>query len=295
VLTVLLVLSLLAPPPAPRPAGESRAAAGGGGILQQLVRRADGGYEHANRRAGFTATIHADGTVSFRDLEITDPSVKVLGIDLLDGKAHVPDGSLPSNTLVRPSDYASLGDDPLVKHGPYGPAPILISAGGRMAGMADLVAVTRRAHDKQRFLDATEPLRTKMGAEYRRKTERTALTKLDGELRTLWADPVVPLSVKKERLFQRWDECMQTPDDPHANAEQLARAKAGELARRRIEQWIRRQLPRSHVDAFTPAELRELNQRRRSRARFDPYAGRAIAPSEVGPSPPPAAVAAPGA
>jgi hypothetical protein len=281
----LLGLSLMLAPPAPRPTSATHGSAGTGSVLQQLVRRADGGYEHADYRAGFTATIHADGTVSFRDLSVGDPHLSIAGIDLIDGTSYVPDPTLPSNTLIRPSDLASLGDDPLVKHGPYGPPPILIKAGGRMAGIADIALATRRAADKQRFLDATEPLRTKLAEEHRRSNERGALVRLDIELHALWNAADVPISIKREQLFQRWDECMQRGGNPRGGAEQLARARAGELARRRIEQWIRRELPRGHADAFTPAELREMNARRRSRARFDPYAGKPVAAPTVGPVP----------
>lgn len=280
-------LALFAAPPAPRPTVDATAGGGEGSMMQQLVRRQDGGYEHANRRAGFRATIHPDGTVTFRDFSVASGSVKIAGINLTTGEAHVPDGSMPSNTLVRPQDLGSLGDDPLVKSGPYGPAPVLITAGGRMAGMADLAAATRRAAEKQRFLDATEPLRTKLAEEHRRTNERTALVNLDAELRALWNAADTPVSMKKERLFQRWDECVQLPDDPEsADAETVARARAGDIARRRIEAWIRRHVPRSHADAFSKAELREMNARRRSRARFDPYAGRVVAPAVAGPAAP---------
>jgi hypothetical protein len=288
VISLVLALALVAPPPAPRPVAELGEHAGEGGVMQQLVRRSDGGYEHANRRAGFRATIHADGTVTFRDFAVTHGNVKVMGIDLTTGEAQVPDGSTPSNTLVRPQTLGDLGDDLLVKNGPYGPPPIIASAGGRVAGIADLAAATRRAAEKQRFLDATEPLRTKMAEEHRRANERTALVNLDAELRAIWRAADTPVSMKKERLFQRWDECVQAPDDPAtANADTLARARAGEIARRRIEAWIRRNVPRSHADAFTKAELHEMNARRRSKGRFDPYAGRAIAPAVAGPVAPP--------
>lgn len=285
VIAALLLIALAGPPPAPRPVAEVGEHAGEGGIVQQLVRRSDGGYEHANRRAGFRATIHPDGTVTFRDFAVTHGNVKVLGIDLTTGQAQVPDGSMPSNTLVRPQDLGGLGDDPLVKSGPYGPAPIIASAGGRMAGIADLAAATRRAAEKQHFLDATEGLRAKLAEEHRRANERTALVSLDAELRAIWIAADTPLSMKKERLFQRWDECIQLPDDPEAaNPDTIARARAGDIARRRIEAWIRRNIPKSHADAFTKSELREMNMRRRSKGRFDPYAGRAIAPAVAGPT-----------
>ncbi|HWB75100.1 MAG TPA: hypothetical protein VG755_09085, partial [Nannocystaceae bacterium] len=108
---------------------------------------------------------------------------------------------------------------------------------------------------------------------------------LDAELRAIWIAADTPMSMKKERLFQRWDECIQLPDEPEtANADTVARARAGDIARRRIESWIRRNIPKSHADAFTKSELREMNMRRRSKGRFDPYVGKPIAPAVAGPT-----------
>lgn len=264
----LLALVLLGPPP-PRVDTGLRDATGG--ITQALSRRADGGYEHSNRRAGFSATIHPDGKVTFRDHVVGGGSVKLFGFDLTGKTPNVPDASLPSNTLVRPQDLGSLGDDPLVKNGPYGPPPIMLKAGGRMAGVSDLVQTSRRATAKQRFLDQTEGLRSKLAADHRRAAERTALASIESDLQTLWAHGDAPASIRREKIFQRWDDCVEIPDDREASSEQRARGRAGDRARRRIAAWIRKHLPQDGKDGFSTAEIRDMNTRRRSRAMFEPY------------------------
>ncbi len=192
----LLTLVLLGPPPPPRLGTDVRDSPGN--IMQQLSRRADGGYEHSNRRAGFSATIHPDGKVTFKDHAIGSGSVSLFGFDLTGRTPNIPDASLPSNTLVRPQDLGSLGDDPLVKNGPYGPPPVMLKAGGRFAGMADLAQTSRRAAAKQRFLDQTEGLRAKLAADSRRAAERTALASIESDLNATWNDADTPASIRRE-------------------------------------------------------------------------------------------------
>jgi type II secretory pathway pseudopilin PulG len=264
----LLAWVLLGPPPPRVDTGVRESPAN---IMQQLSRRADGGYEHSNRRAGFSATIHPNGKVTFRDHAIGGGSVNLFGFDLTGRTPNVPDASQPSNTLVRPQDLGSLGDDPLVKNGPYGPPPIMLRAGGRMAGIADLAQASRRAGAKQRFLDQTEALRGKLAADHRRASERAALASIESDLTTLWSDGDTPASIRREKIFQRWDDAVELPADGEASSEQRARGRAGDRARRRIAAWIREHLPKSGRDGFTAAELRDMNERRRSRAVFEPY------------------------
>lgn len=281
----LLVWVVLGPPAPRLDAGATHSP---GGVMQQLTRRSDGVYEHSNRRAGFSATIHADGRVSFRDHAVAGGTIELFGFDLTGKTPNVPDATMPSNTLWRPQDLGSLGDDPLVKNGPYGPPPIMLQAGGRIAGVADLAAVSRRATAKQRFLDATESLRAKLAAEHRRSGERAALVALEADLRAIWTATDTPASVRRERLFQRWDECVEATAEADVDAEARARGRSGDRARRRIESWIRANVAQDGDEPFSAAELRDMNARRRSQARFEPY----VLPSAVandtpvGPAPP---------
>lgn len=90
----------------------------------------------------------------------------------------------------------------------------MLKAGGRMAGVSDLAQTSRRATAKQRFLDQTEVLRSKLAAEHRRAAERTALASIESDLTTLWADGDAPASsIRREKIFQRWDDCVELPED----------------------------------------------------------------------------------
>jgi hypothetical protein len=287
-LTIALALAAApspTPPPPRLPAG-ARGAAGERVGTPTLTRRGDGSYEHRDRVAGFAARIHPDGRVTFRDLSpIRVASPTVLGFDLLGRAKEPPDETFNqrSNTLVHRGAHTDTKTDPLVKWGPYGAGPILVDSGGTFAGVSDLATSTRRANAKRKFLDQTAELRARMSAETRRTNEKHALAKLGGDLKAIWADGTTPLSLRKERLFVRWDECEeQLVDTGHDDPEEKARARAGAAARRQIEAFIRRQAPSSTADAFTPGELRDMNARRRSRAKFDPYRDEAPA---IGPVP----------
>jgi len=250
------------------------------------VRRSDGSFEHKDRVGGFAATIHSDGRVTFRDLApVRVDSPKILGFDLR-GRPDTPADerfNAKSNTLVHRGTTTDSKSDLLVKWGPYGAPPILGTVGGSFPGVSDFASSTRRAAAKRRFLDQTADLRAEMAAEHRRSHEKAALGKLAGDLRAIWTDAATPMSLRKEKIFARWDECEEMlVDAGEPEPEQEARARAGVIARRRIEAFVRKQAPKGSPDAFTPAELREMNARRKSRARFDPYGDTAPA---VGPTP----------
>lgn len=287
--TTLLTLALFAPPvspPPPRLPAAVRSPAAERTGTPTLVRHGDGSYEYKDRIAGFSARIHSDGRVTFRDLapvQLSRPSI--LGYDLSGRPKESPDDrfNAKSNTLVHRGTHADSKNDQLVKWGPYGAAPILATAGGSFGGVSDLASSTRRATAKRKFLDQTAEMRAQMARENRRENEKDALGKLGADLRAIWADDTTPLSLRKERLFIRWDECEeQLVDDGEPDAEQQARAKAGMIARRQIEAFIRKHAPAGSADAFTAAELREMNARRRSKTKLDPY--RTDVPA-VGPTP----------
>ena len=64
---------------------------------------------------------------------------------------------------------------------------------------------------------------------------------------------------RRAALFTAWDECEED--------------RVGDEARAAVVDFIRDRLPSGSPDAFGASELQELNARRRSRARFAPYAG----------------------
>lgn len=273
-LAVLLTASLLlAEPPPPRlPTGYRPAAPGAG---QNLIRRADGSYEHRDRSSGFVATIHPDGEVTFRRVPRIEPQPPtILGFDWR-GRPKRPEDErfheVP-NTLVRRGTGPESKQDPLVDYGPYGAPPILASIGVRMGGLADLLTRGKTARARREFLDNTAPLRARLRAEYQRVREREAIAALGERLQAIWSDPSLDAATKRQRIFELWDDCLEV--GPAMSTEDAARAQASAKARRVIEAFVRREAPATSPDAFAPAELRRLNAARRSRASFDPYAAR---------------------
>ena len=122
----------------------------------------------------------------------------------------------------------------------------------------------------------------------------TRLGELSHELMGLWAEDSRTLAARRGIVFQRWDECDERlvqglPSGGDLPTEALsaidgARLEAADRARRNIEGFIRRQMPRGTPRAYTAAELAELNRRRVSREAFAPYEPRS---ARRGPSPVP--------
>lgn len=237
------------------------------------MRLGDGSYEHRDRDAGFVATIHSDGRVTFRSVApVALRLPEVLGRDMLMRKRKTSDDedfNARSNTLVHRGSTADAKNDLLINWGPYGKAPIMLSAGGRFGGLADLRAAGKGARAKAAFLERTRPLRERLAAEHRRRVERDALVELGARMSAIWNDPGASAWERKQRLFALWDDCVEL--GPEAGAEETARAGAAGKARRRIEAFIRREAAPGSAAAFTATELTRLNARRTSKARFDPY------------------------
>lgn len=219
-----------------------------------LDRNGSGGYSYKDKDADFTAEIASDGTVRFRDARLGPQKgkVSVLGFDLVRKGKRQKEPSKP----FRPD---------LVPNGPYGAPPILGTIGGTMGGVADAMQTSRKYQAKQRFLDLTAPMRAEMARKARDKATRSALFELTHELVTTWNDPKLPLSLRKDRIFAVWDDCTEPEEGEKADEHPGARA------RRQIEKFVRIHARRGSDEAFSDAELRDMNERRTSRERFDPY------------------------
>jgi hypothetical protein len=155
-----------------------------------------------------------------------------------------------------------------------------------MAGPGDLIAAAAGddpyARLKAALLKATFEMRLGMAVGFQKKQLEKRLSRLDGELDKIWADERRDLTSRKELLFQRWDECDE-PDDVKGAAElpgfgavensdlDDARHDAASEARERILKFIREHAPKGSAEAFTAAELADMNRRRASKAKFDPY------------------------
>jgi hypothetical protein len=91
---------------------------------------------------------------------------------------------------------------------------------------------------------------------------RMSLDGLPRHLAWVWSGRA-PAVERREILFRIWDEAAE-PDDPELGA-------AGARARRIIDGFVRRTLPRDSPDGYRDDELARLNARRPRGPRFDPY------------------------
>ena len=239
-------------PPAPqvRPDTTAGKTTDVGGL--KLRRTHGGGYLYRDAKTGFTAEIRPDGSVRFRDAKgPKDGNVRILGVDVIKGEKQ-------------PEPKKPFRDD-IVPYGPYGPAPVLGTAGFRMGGLKDALVKSRKYKEKQRFLELTETLRNSMTAKARDRRTSVALVELSHQLLRIWRDKKLPLSIRKEKIFAQWDDC----DEPAKGTK--SDRHPGARARRRIEKFVRVHAPAGSEGGFTAAELRDMNKRRKSRERFEPY------------------------
>ena len=253
----------------------------------RLERRGDGTLRQRDVDAGFEGIIHEDGSVEVREL----PDARVeftTGRGVVDWmlnftRAIERPGSHDRPDLETPKpdreDRTNAGVQTMPPS-PYGPAPILISVGGRFGGAADLAlrrGQRRQVRAKQEFLDSTAPLRAALARRQVETQQQAARLRLGQELATLWRDSSRSLGDRKRELFERWDECEEamtggSSAPPHASDVDAERGHGGEEMRRRIEAFVRQVAPAGSAQGFDEAELARLNAGRRSRQRFDPYA-----------------------
>lgn len=116
------------------------------------------------------------------------------------------------------------------------------------------------ASEKLAFLDRTRDQRVAIGTEYRRAQLAQSAHHMRHNIATLWS--ATPDSAARKRaLFELWDECAESGSDD------LLRGAAD--ARKALTDHIKAKL--AGPLAYTPEELAQLNQRRRSKAAFAPY------------------------
>jgi hypothetical protein len=225
---------------------------GRGGLAELgLVRQKQGDYVYVDPGGRFSARFSADGTVSFAD-RWRRPTK---GNAQHGGCCALPPGGVP-------------GINPLYGLGMMGPTEWLL----RMHGV-DLAA-----NAKTELLERTREVRIQLAVAWNLDLLERRLAELEPELLALWTDHEVDVARRRQLLFQRWDECDERfavdPGDVPADAIvriDEARRDTAERARRRIEAFIRRHLPRGGTHAYTRAELARLNRERTSRQRFEPY------------------------
>ena len=120
-------------------------------------------------------------------------------------------------------------------------------------------------YDKEKIarMDATRDERRGVMATRDRKNLAAAVARTPARLERIWRDRT-SAAEKRVLLFELWDECAE--DGPSGVVSAASAVRAALVA------FVRRRLPPGSRDAFTDEELRALNRRRTSRARFEPYA-----------------------
>jgi hypothetical protein len=112
---------------------------------------------------------------------------------------------------------------------------------------------------KEKFMQATEALRTKLAQAALRDRQRASLAALPSHLERIWRAPR-PARERRSLLFALWKETL-TSDTEMADAAKEARDV--------IEEFVRERLPARSSDGFTDEELERLN--RGSSIKFAPY------------------------
>jgi hypothetical protein len=135
----------------------------------------------------------------------------------------------------------------------------------------DLNDVTERlagndpyAREKRQIAEATFEDRLCLAEEAAWRRKQEGMYYLKERLERLLVTPGLTSARRREIVFDMWDECV----DDHADGQ----PNLGAAARAGIIAFIRRAFPAGSADAYTPAEIASLNERRVSRSPFDPYA-----------------------
>lgn len=111
--------------------------------------------------------------------------------------------------------------------------------------------------EKRWFLEQTQELREALEADDRLHLFARAREDLRHALRVLVDDTRLTLEQKRQAVFELWADC--------------AEDEVGWRGRHVIEEFVRENFRPGTPRAFTSAELRHMNQRNASSARFDPY------------------------
>ncbi len=221
----------------------------------ELKRRSDGTYLYVDPGHNFTARFNNDGTVDFAD------------------RWKRPDS--------RSHDHGKCCALPPG----FGIGTVMETTGPTEWAMW-LAGMDPGARLKAELLKKTLPMRIRLAVEWNLELLAQRFAELDQDLYAVWTRDDMDADQRRELLFQLWDDCdetfMLTPGDVPGEALSVideARKHTAERARRAIESFIRRQLPRDSSRGYSRGELQRLNSQRVSQQTFDPYTPR--------PEPPP--------
>jgi hypothetical protein len=226
----------------------------------------------------FTGTVDPDGTVHIDDkpnfhVHFTVPKPKQIGNAIAE---WAEDPYKYQKKLGTPGDMieqAPRGDraritDTDQKPDQGGTVPI-IGGGFDVTDWISRKALGKAKGDpyaarKLAALDATRDERVEMGRRHRNDVLEHADELVRDWLDRVWAAPI-SIADKKEALFEIWDDCAETGDDRVVDA--------GKRARNDVIGFVRVKLPPGGADAYTTQELDEMNARKSSKTRFEPYQG----------------------
>jgi hypothetical protein len=222
---------------------------------------ANGSYVY--REPGFSASIAADGTVTFHEASWRPQSTAYdiltnggkgwsevvanhgKGWDEQLTKPEVWPVPLPADTRPTLYDLKELRPDPMRPEIPVA-VPIFADAGLR-ADLTDqymrLMGSDPYGPQKAAFLASTFDMRMNMAAHQRRVNVRAALDDLSNELQAVWGDTRYSVAERSNLIYLMWQDT--SGDDPDALR-----------ARQIIEDFARRNLPPAEAARFTLAGAR---------------------------------------
>lgn len=255
--------------------------------LGAFTPRSDGGLDYRDPQGRFRAQISEDGRVTFRGA-IPIKEVSTLALDRHGALRlrGLPTYLLSPEKWKREVSANEIGGalhggmaDPMTQHlstvektEVRRPGQLFYGFSGRFGRPL----FTDRL--KAEFLRETRELRLEMAVKSERRRLARALGELEAQLGELWETTTLPPEERRRALFELWDECLERlAPTPDAAVDELGpsiaeqRVRAAVEARRRILSFIRYALPSGSELAYSAEELRRLNQRRRSRERFEPY------------------------
>jgi hypothetical protein len=170
-----------------------------------------------------------------------------------------PDGTYSSDeggftAYIHPDGTVSMTDKPPLQLQGLGASFDLTEIAMRIGGMDPYASA------KLAYLDRTRDMRAAMGAEHRARLLASSSSLMRANIEAALATLPEPRA-RKQALFELWDECAETGDP--------ALVAAGTAARATVLDYIRHEM--TGPDAFTAAEIAQLDARRTSVTRFDPY------------------------
>ena len=120
-----------------------------------------------------------------------------------------------------------------------------------------------QVHDKNEMLKVTFDDRVRLRAHAESVRMRAALESLPDYLFAIWRWRGWSYALRRQILFQLWDECAEEGEG--------FRVAGGRSARHTIEEFVRTFLPENSPYGYRRDELARLNARRESRDAFTPY------------------------